>query len=234
MVSMYQGKVIECLEAEIEARSVATMDKGERLCDLVEFPEIVEGFPTDKAAPDQIEALIDHIIEHASRDTAIALISRAIPKRLREAVSSKLRKPASDVKLTDGGCEFQVLESQSTMFAAYFNGSLGDKPSVELSKEFCSRRSMRQILPVMYGGKYRLPRKSREVVKDVHTANYLDVLHLLQRDLSGDETARVNNLVSLDWARNNFEGLLIEMKASPSLRMSQRLKDRESGPRKAR
>ena len=42
------GQVSKCLEAEEETRNVGAMDKDERLDDLVEFPEVVDGFLTHK------------------------------------------------------------------------------------------------------------------------------------------------------------------------------------------
>jgi hypothetical protein len=54
-------------------------------------------FIADKDTPDHFEELIEHTIEHASRKTAIALLSRAIPELLREAVSSKVRETIPDV-----------------------------------------------------------------------------------------------------------------------------------------
>jgi hypothetical protein len=92
---------------------------------------------------------------------------------------------------------------------------------------------MGQMLSVMYGGQYVLPVDSEWVIEDMHTANYLDIIQLLSRDLSGVDTARVNRLMSLDRDQNYPGGSLIEMKASSPLRRSQRLKDRESDPHKA-
>ena len=174
------------------------MDKDERLCDSIDFPELVESFPAHEAAPDQFEELIEHIVEHASRDTVIALLSRTVPKLLREAVSSRLRELLPDVQLIVGGREFwvhkDVLKSHSKMLAALLSKRWGDKPSIELGEEICSRRSMRQMLSVMYGGEYRLPSRSEWVEEDIHTANYLGILHLLEIHLSDDEIARVDGI----------------------------------------
>ena len=205
VANLQQGKVLKSLKIEKQARNQGkTWSKGPwnlKICDLSRFPELVEGFFSIPPSPVEEKALIQYIQLEASRATTITLLSKTIPGELRKIISSKLwedREYASDARVGVGGHEFDVhkdvLTRQSPVFRAEFSDRYATRPTVVLDDEIFSKRSLGMMLSIMYGGNYMLPEHDTEVEEDIRAADYLDIVHLLEKDLSGPDFDRVEQV----------------------------------------
>ncbi|KAK3620298.1 hypothetical protein LTR22_025654 [Elasticomyces elasticus] len=192
---LQQGKVLESLEIEKRARIQGeTWTKGlgrPAICGLSNFPELVECFFTIPPHAIEEKALIQHIHLEASRETKMALISKTIPRKLREIVSSKLKQDRNcvpDVRVGVAGHEFDVqkdvLTRQSSVFEAEFSGRYASRSTVILDDVIFSKRSLSVMLSIMYGGEYLPPKHDMEVEEDIRAADYLNIVQLLRKGLS--------------------------------------------------